>query len=210
MPASDGSRVNAIIPRWLSTALHVHPALRRRACRGGDSGELKQHFPEMMQILAAAVKAKSASCLGRHRGRQDHIPDIHLPLHSGDRAHVVTIEDAASCSSNHEDVVRPGNQASQVGGAGSRAPKRQLLINSLRMRPDRKHHRRGAWRRSVRHAAGMNTGHEGSMTTHPSNTPRRSSRLESMVAMASVNMPERIRPPADCVRISVIVQVSRI
>jgi len=122
---------------------------------------------------------------------------------------IVTIEDAAELQLKHEDVVRLETRPPNVEGLGA-VRQRQLLVNSLRMRPDRIIIGEVRGEEAFDMLQAMNTGHEGSMATIHANTSRDAlSRLESMVAMANVNMPERSVRQQIASAISVVVQVSR-
>ena len=164
---------------------------------------------EMMQILAAAVKAKISILIsgGTGAGKTTFMNILSSFIPETER--IVTIEDAAELQLKHEDVVRLETRPPNVEGLGA-VRQRQLLINSLRMRPDRIIIGEVRGDEAFDMLQAMNTGHEGSMTTIHANTSRDAlSRLESMVAMASVNMPEKSVRQQIASAISVIVQVSR-
>src|SRR5580700_67418 len=206
----DGSRVNAIIP---PLALDGPCMSIRRFGSGPVAAEalvkLKSISAEMMQILAAAVKAKISILIsgGTGAGKTTFMNILSSFIPETER--IVTIEDAAELQLKHEDVVRLETRAPNVEGLGA-VRQRQLLINSLRMRPDRIIIGEVRGDEAFDMLQAMNTGHEGSMTTIHANTSRDAlSRLESMVAMASVNMPEKSVRQQIASAISVIVQVSR-
>ena len=122
----------------------------------------------------------------------------------------MTIEDAAELQLQQEDVVRLETRPANVEGQGG-VRQRQLLINSLRMRPDRIIIGEVRGEEAFDMLQAMNTGHEGSMTTIHANTSRDAlSRLESMVAMASLNMPDRALRQQIASAISIVVQVARL
>jgi pilus assembly protein CpaF len=206
----DGSRVNAIIP---PLALDGPCMSIRRFGSGPVAADalvkLKSISAEMMQILAAAVKAKISILIsgGTGAGKTTFMNILSSFIPETER--IVTIEDAAELQLKHEDVVRLETRPPNVEGQGA-VRQRQLLINSLRMRPDRIIIGEVRGDEAFDMLQAMNTGHEGSMTTIHANTARDAlSRLESMVAMASVNMPERSVRQQIASAISVIVQVSR-
>jgi pilus assembly protein CpaF len=206
----DGSRVNAIIP---PLALDGPCMSIRRFGSGPVAADalvkLKSISAEMMQILAAAVKAKISILIsgGTGAGKTTFMNILSSFIPENER--IVTIEDAAELQLKHEDVVRLETRPPNVEGLGA-VRQRQLLINSLRMRPDRIIIGEVRGDEAFDMLQAMNTGHEGSMTTIHANTSRDAlSRLESMVAMASVNMPERSVRQQIASAISVIVQVSR-
>ena len=206
----DGSRVNAIIPPLAIDG----PCMSIRRFGSGPVASdalvrLKSISAEMMQILAAAVKAKISILIsgGTGAGKTTFMNILSSFIPETER--IVTIEDAAELQLKHEDVVRLETRPPNVEGLGA-VRQRQLLINSLRMRPDRIIIGEVRGDEAFDMLQAMNTGHEGSMTTIHANTSRDAlSRLESMVAMANVNMPERSVRQQIASAISVVVQVSR-
>src|SRR5262249_9291893 len=121
-----------------------------------------------------------------------------------------TIEDAAELQLQQENIVRLETRPANVEGQGA-IRQRHLLINSLRMRPDRIIVGEVRGEEAFDMLQAMNTGHEGSMTTIHANTPRDAiARLESMVAMANINLPDRAVRQQITSAISIIVQVSRL
>jgi pilus assembly protein CpaF len=206
----DGSRVNAIIP---PLALDGPCMSIRRFGSGPVAADalvkLKSISAEMMQILAAAVKAKISILIsgGTGAGKTTFLNILSSFIPETER--IVTIEDAAELQLKHEDVVRLETRPPNVEGLGA-VRQRQLLVNSLRMRPDRIIIGEVRGEEAFDMLQAMNTGHEGSMATIHANTSRDAlSRLESMVAMANVNMPERSVRQQIGSAISVVVQVSR-
>jgi pilus assembly protein CpaF len=206
----DGSRVNAIIP---PLAIDGPCMSIRRFGSGPVAAEalvrLKSISAEMMQILAAAVKAKISILIsgGTGAGKTTFMNILSSFIPETER--IVTIEDAAELQLKHDDVVRLETRPPNVEGLGA-VRQRQLLINSLRMRPDRIIIGEVRGDEAFDMLQAMNTGHEGSMTTIHANTSRDAlSRLESMVAMASVNMPEKSTRQQIASAISIVVQVSR-
>jgi pilus assembly protein CpaF len=206
----DGSRVNAIIP---PLALDGPCMSIRRFGSGPVAAEalvkLKSISAEMMEILAAAVKAKISILIsgGTGAGKTTFMNILSSFIPETER--IVTIEDAAELQLKHEDVVRLETRPPNVEGLGA-VRQRHLLINSLRMRPDRIIIGEVRGDEAFDMLQAMNTGHEGSMTTIHANTSRDAlSRLESMVAMANVNMPERSVRQQIASAISIVVQVSR-
>ncbi len=206
----DGSRVNAIIP---PLALDGPCMSIRRFGSGPVTAEtlvaLKSISTEMMQILAAAVKARISILIsgGTGAGKTTFLNILSGFIPETER--IITIEDAAELQLRHQDVVRLETRPPNIEGLGA-VRQRQLLINSLRMRPDRIIIGEVRGEEAFDMLQAMNTGHEGSMTTIHANTCRDAlARLESMVAMASVNLPERSVRQQIASAISVVVQVSR-
>jgi pilus assembly protein CpaF len=126
-----------------------------------------------------------------------------------DKERIVTIEDAAELMLRQRHVVRLETRPSNIEGKGA-VKARELVINALRMRPDRivVGEVRGAEALDMLQA--MNTGHDGSLTTIHANTPRDALyRLDTMVAMANLNIPDRAIRQQVASAVDIIVQVSR-
>jgi pilus assembly protein CpaF len=206
----DGSRVNAIIPPLALDG----PALSIRRFGTGPLAanqlvQLKSISAEMMEMLAAAVRARISILIsgGTGAGKTTFLNVLSQNIPQSER--IVTIEDAAELQLAQQNIVRLETRPPNVEGQGA-VRQRQLLINSLRMRPDRIIIGEVRGEEAFDMLQAMNTGHEGSMTTIHANTTRDAlSRLESMVAMASVNMPEKSVRQQIASAISIVVQVSR-
>jgi pilus assembly protein CpaF len=122
---------------------------------------------------------------------------------------VVTIEDAAELQMKQEHVVRLETRPPNIEGKGA-IRQRQLVINSLRMRPDRIIVGEVRGEETFDMLQAMNTGHEGSLTTVHANSQRDAlARLESMFSMASLNIPERAMRHQIASAIHVVVQIAR-
>ena len=206
----DGSRVNAIIP---PLALDGPSLSIRRFASGPVSGnrlvELKSISHEMMEILMAAVRARISILIsgGTGAGKTTLLNILSMNIPNNER--LVTIEDAAELRLAQENIVRLETRPPNVEGQGA-IRQRQLLINSLRMRPDRIIIGEVRGEEAFDMLQAMNTGHEGSMTTIHANTPRDAlSRLESMVAMTNLNLPEKTVRQQIASAITVVAQVSR-
>jgi len=123
---------------------------------------------------------------------------------------IVTIEDSAELQLRQDHVVRLETRPANVEGKG-RVSQRELLINSLRMRPDRIIIGEVRGGEALDMLQAMNTGHDGSMTTVHANSPRDAiSRLETMVAMAGMDIPSRMIREQIASAIDVIIQLSRL
>jgi len=132
-----------------------------------------------------------------------------LSAYISNRERIVTIEDAAELLLNQEHVVRLETRPPNIEGKGA-IYQRQLVINALRMRPDRILVGEVRGEEALDMLQAMNTGHDGSLTTIHANTPRDAlSRLETMVAMANLNLPESAIRRQIASAIDVVVQVSR-
>ena len=208
----DGSRVNAIIPPLALDG----PALSiRRFGTGPLSAEalvdLRSASPEMLQLLAAAVRARISILISGGTGAGKTTFLNMLSHYIPDSERIITIEDAAELQLAQENIVRLETRPPNVEGQGA-IKQRQLLINSLRMRPDRIIIGEVRGEESFDMLQAMNTGHEGSMTTIHANSPRDAlSRLESMVYMVpGLNLPERSVRQQIASAITIVVQCSRL
>ena len=207
----DGSRVNAIIP---PLALDGPCLSIRRFGSGPVAAEtlvkLQSISAGMLEVLAAAVKARISMLIsgGTGAGKTTFLNILSSFIPNKER--LITIEDAAELQLQQENVVRLETRPPNVEGQGG-IRQRQLLINSLRMRPDRIIIGEVRGDEAFDMLQAMNTGHEGSMTTIHANTSRDAlSRLESMVAMASLNLPARALRQQITSAISIVVQVARL
>jgi pilus assembly protein CpaF len=207
----DGSRVNAIIP---PLALDGPAVSIRRFGTTPLTAErllqLKSISPEMLEILAAAVRARISILIsgGTGAGKTTFLNMLSRYIPETER--LVTIEDAAELQLQQENVVRLETRPPNVEGNGA-VRQRQLLINSLRMRPDRIIIGEVRGEEAFDMLQAMNTGHEGSMTTIHANTSRDAlSRLESMVAMANFNLPEKAVRQQIAAAVGLVVQISRL
>jgi pilus assembly protein CpaF len=206
----DGSRVNAIIP---PLALDGPCMSIRRFGTGPIAPDalvkLKSISAEMLEILAAAVKARLSILIsgGTGAGKTSFLNILSSFIPESER--LVTIEDAAELQLQQQNVVRLETRPPNVEGLGA-IRQRQLLINSLRMRPDRIIIGEVRGEEAFDMLQAMNTGHEGSLATIHANTSRDAlMRLESMVAMANINIPERSVRQQIASAITVVVQLSR-
>lgn len=206
----DGSRVNAIIPPLALDG----PALSIRRFGTGPVGasqlvELKSISPEMLELVAGAVRARISVLIsgGTGAGKTTFLNILSQYIPQTER--IVTIEDAAELQLAQQNIVRLETRPPNIEGVGA-IRQRQLLINSLRMRPDRIILGEVRGEEAFDMLQAMNTGHEGSMATIHANTPRDAlSRLESMVAMTNMNLPEKSVRQQIASAVTIIVQVSR-
>lgn len=207
----DGSRVNAIIPPLALDG----PCLSIRRFGSGPVAadtliKLQSISAGMLEVLAAAVKARISMLIsgGTGAGKTTFLNILSSFIPHKER--LITIEDAAELQLQQENVVRLETRPPNVEGQGG-IRQRQLLINSLRMRPDRIIVGEVRGDEAFDMLQAMNTGHEGSMTTIHANTSRDAlSRLESMVAMANLNLPDRALRQQIASAISIVVQVARL
>ena len=208
---ADGSRVNAIIP---PLALDGPSLSIRRFGRAPVSADemldLSCLSPEMLELLKAAVRARISILISGGTGSGKTTFLNMLSKHIPERERIVTIEDAAELQIQQENVVRLETRPPNIEGNGA-VRQRQLVINSLRMRPDRIVVGEVRGDEAFDMLQAMNTGHEGSMTTIHANSPRDAlARIESMVAMASLNLTDRAIRQQIASAIGIVVQLSRL
>ena len=208
----DGSRVNAIIP---PLALDGPSMSIRRFGTGPLAAnqlvQLKSISAEMMELLSAAVRARLSILIsgGTGAGKTTFLNILSQYIPQNER--VITIEDAAELQLAQENIVRLETRPPNVEGQGA-IRQRQLLINCLRMRPDRIIIGECRGEEAFDMLQAMNTGHEGSMTTVHANTARDAAltRLESMVAMTNLNLPEKTVRAQIASALTIVVQASRL
>src|SRR5450432_2434246 len=186
---SDGSRVNAIIPPLaLDGALLSIRRFSTDKLMPDDLVAKGAMTPGMMRLLEAAVKARLNIIVsgGTGAGKTTLLNALSWFISPKDR--ILTIEDAAELQLKQPHVVRLETRPANLEGHGA-VRQRQLLINSLRMRPDRIIVGEVRGEEALDMLQAMNTGHDGSLTTVHANTPRDAiSRLEVMVSLANGNM----------------------
>jgi len=208
---ADGSRVNAIIPPLAVDG----PCLSiRRFGRDPLTADdlLNNHSltPPMLDLMRGCVKARLNVLISGGTGAGKTTFLNVLSSFISNRERIVTIEDAAELQLHQEHVVRLETRPPNIEGKGA-IHQRQLVINSLRMRPDRIIVGEVRGEEALDMLQAMNTGHDGSLTTIHANTPRDAlARLETMVAMASLNIPESAIRRQISSAIDVVVQVSRL
>jgi pilus assembly protein CpaF len=206
----DGSRINAIIPPLALDG----PSLSIRRFGTGPLAanqlvQLKSISAPMMEVLRAAVRARISILIsgGTGAGKTTFLNILSQNIPQTER--VITIEDAAELRLAQENIVRLETRPPNVEGKGA-IRQRQLLINSLRMRPDRIIIGEVRGEEAFDMLQAMNTGHEGSMATIHANTARDAiSRLESMVAMTGMTLPEKTVRQQISSAITIVVQISR-
>ncbi len=207
----DGSRVNAIIP---PLALDGPCLSIRRFGRDPltDKNLLEnQSLTEaMLELLAALVRGRLNLLISGGTGAGKTTLLNVLSQYIPDTERIVTIEDAAELQLRQDHVVRLETRPPNIEGQGA-VRQRQLLINSLRMRPDRIIVGEVRGEEAFDMLQAMNTGHEGSLTTVHANSPRDAlSRVENMVSMANLNIPDRAVRQQIASALNVVVQVSRL
>jgi pilus assembly protein CpaF len=208
---ADGSRVNAIIPP-LALDGPVLSIRRFRTDKLGarDMVERDSLTEPMLAFLKACVGARLNVVVSGGTGAGK---TTFLNILSGfisDRERIVTIEDAAELSLRQRHVVRLETRPPNIEGKGA-VRQRQLVINALRMRPDRIIVGEVRGEEALDMLQAMNTGHDGSLTTIHANSPRDALyRLDTMVAMANLNIPDRAIRQQVASAVDIIVQMTRL
>ena len=206
----DGSRVNAIIPplaldgpalsirRFPLDRLDAHDLIARRT--------LTQ---PMLDFLQAAIACRLNIVVSGGTGAGKTTMLNVLSSFINERERIITIEDAAELVLRQRHVVRLETRPANIEGKGA-IKQRHLVINALRMRPDRIILGEVRGDEALDMLQAMNTGHDGSLTTIHANTPRDALyRLDTMVAMTNLNIPERAIRQQVSSAINLIIQVSR-
>src|SRR5688500_2580094 len=207
---ADGSRGNAIIPPLAVDgpllSIRRFPAERLKA---DDQASFKPLTAPMLQFLSLCVKARRNFLITGGTGAgQTTLLNVRS-VFIGGHERIVTIEDAAELQLNQEHVVRLETRPPNVEGKGA-IRQRQLMVNALRMRPDRIVVGEVRSEEALDMLQAMNTGHDGSLTTVHANTPRDAlARIETMIAMGSTNLPERAMRQQIASAIQLVVQQSR-
>ncbi len=207
----DGSRVNAIIPPLAVDgpllSIRRFPAERLKA---DDLVNLRAMTRPMLDFLSHCVKAKLNCLISGGTGAGKTTLLNVLSGYIGDRERIVTIEDAAELQLHQEHVARLETRPPNVEGKGA-IRQRQLVINALRMRPDRIVVGEVRGEEALDMLQAMNTGHDGSLTTVHANTPRDAlSRIETMIATGAMNLPERAMRQQISSAIQIVVQQTRL
>jgi pilus assembly protein CpaF len=207
---ADGSRVNAIIPPLALDG----PAMSIRRFRtdrlGATDLVARESWTEPMMIFLKAAIACRLNLIvsgGTGAGKTTLLNILSSFINADER--IVTIEDAAELKLRQRHVVRLETRPANIEGKGS-VRARELVVNALRMRPDRIIVGEVRSEEALDMLQAMNTGHDGSLTTVHANSPRDALyRLDTMVAMANLNIPERAVRQQIASAVNVIVQVSR-
>ncbi len=186
---SDGSRVNAIIaPLAVDGPLLSIRRFSTDKLMPADLVERYAVTQGMMELLEACVKAKLNIIISGGTGSGKTTLLNALSVFTNSKERIVTIEDAAELQLKQPHVVRLETRPPNLEGNGA-VRQRQLLVNSLCTRPDRIVVGEVRGEEALDMLQAMNTGHDGSLTTVHSNSPRDAiSRLEVMVSMANSNM----------------------
>jgi pilus assembly protein CpaF len=207
---ADGSRVNAIIPPLALDG----PAMSIRRFRTDKLGAkdlvTRDSWTDpMLEFLRAAIACRLNLIVSGGTGAGKTTLLNVLSSFIGAHERVVTIEDAAELVLRQRHVVRLETRPANIEGKGA-VRARELVVNALRMRPDRIIVGEVRSEEALDMLQAMNTGHDGSLTTVHANSQRDALyRLDTMVAMANLNIPERAIRQQIASAINLIVQVSR-
>jgi pilus assembly protein CpaF len=206
----DGSRVNVIIPplavdgpilsirRFGKSPLGAEDLLRNQALT-----------PPMLEFLRGCVKARLIIVVSGGTGSGKTTLLNVLSGFISDRERIITIEDSAELQMKQEHVVRLETRPPNVEGKGA-IKQRELVINALRMRPDRVVLGEVRGEETLDMLQAMNTGHDGSITTIHANTPRDAlARLETMAMMGEVRLAEKAVRAQIASAVHVIIQAAR-
>jgi pilus assembly protein CpaF len=206
----DGSRVNVIIPPLAIDGPVL--SIRRFGTVPLEAEDLianKSLTPQMLELLRGAVKARINIVISGGTGAGKTTLLNVLSSFISEKERIVTIEDSAELQLKQEHCVRLECRPPNVEGKGA-VRQRELMINSLRMRPDRIVVGEVRGEEALDMLQAMNTGHDGSITTVHANSPRDAiSRIETMALMANLNLPEKAVRQQIASAIGVIVQISR-
>ena len=206
----DGSRVNIVIPPLAVDGPLL--SIRRFGSSPLTSDDLIRHralTPQMLEILKCAVKARLNIVVsgGTGAGKTTLLNVLSGYISPDER--ICTIEDSAELQIKQEHVVRLECRPPNVEGKGA-IRQRELVINALRMRPDRIILGEIRGEEALDMLQAMNTGHDGSITTIHANNPRDAiARLETMAMMGSVSLPEKAIRAQIASAVHIIIQASR-
>ena len=207
----DGSRVNVVIPP-LSIDGPIMSIRRFGRVPIGIEQLLAFHTitPDMLELLQAAVQARLNIVISGGTGSGKTTLLNVLSSFISERERIVSIEDSAELQMQQPHVVRLECRPPNVEGKGA-VRQRELVINALRMRPDRIVVGEVRGGEALDMLQAMNTGHDGSLTTIHANNPRDAiARLETMSLMAEINLPDKAIRQQIASAVSVIVQVARL
>src|SRR6056297_373674 len=206
----DGSRVNATLPPVTidGPTLSIRRFGRRRL-RSEDLGRLGMFSPPMIEFLRLAIRGRINMIVsgGTGSGKSTFLGALAEAIPASER--IITIEDAAELQLDQRHVVRMETRPPNIEGEG-RIVARDLVVNALRMRPDRIIVGEVRSAEALDMMQAMNTGHDGSLTTIHANSPRDAiARLETMVLMAGIDLPARAIREQAVSAIDIVIQVKR-
>jgi pilus assembly protein CpaF len=208
---ADGSRVNAIIPPLALDGPVL--SIRRFGAERLTVNDLIQFNsipPQIAEVAAACVKSRLNMLVSGGTGAGKTTLLNCLSNFIPDNERIVTIEDSAELKLQQDHIVRLETRPSNIEGQGA-VTARDLVRNALRMRPDRIVIGEVRGGEALDMMQAMNTGHDGSISTVHANSARDAlSRLETMMLMAGINLPERALREQVASALDVIVQLTRL
>ena len=207
---ADGSRVNVIIPPLAIDGPHL--SIRRFGHIPISEENLLANqtvTPQMLELIKGAVRSRLNIVISGGTGAGKTTLLNVLSGYISEKERIVTIEDSAELIMKQRHVVRLECRPANVEGTGA-IKQRQLVINSLRMRPDRIVVGEVRGEEALDMLQAMNTGHDGSLTTVHANNPRDAvARMETMALMANLNLPEKAIRRQIASAIAIVIQVAR-
>ncbi len=208
---ADGSRVNVIIPPLAIDGAHMSIRKFKKDVLSGDDLIRNEAMARpMFELLQGIVKCRLNVLIsgGTGAGKTTLLNVLSESVPLTER--IVTIEDSAELQMRQPHVVRLETRPANIEGVGEVA-QRMLLINALRMRPDRIIMGEVRGSEAVDMLQAMNTGHDGSLTTLHANNPRDAlARLETMISMAGLNLAEKGMRQQIANAVNVVIQVARL
>jgi pilus assembly protein CpaF len=207
---ADGSRVNVIIPPLAIDGPHLSIRRFGHVPITEDDLLVNQTLTQpMLELLRGAVRARLNIVVSGGTGAGKTTLLNVLSGYISDKERIVTIEDSAELQMKQRHVVRLECRPANVEGKGA-IMQRQLVINSLRMRPNRIIVGEVRSEEALDMLQAMNTGHDGSLTTIHANSPRDAiARMETMAVMANLNLPEKAIRKQIASAITLVLQVAR-
>jgi pilus assembly protein CpaF len=207
----DGSRVNVIIPPLALDGPSMSIRRFRTDRLGADDLVDRESLTRpMLEFLKGAIGARLNVIVsgGTGAGKTTMLNVLSGFISTAER--VVTIEDAAELTLRQRHVVRLETRPPNIEGKGA-IRQRHLVINALRMRPDRIIVGEVRGEEALDMLQAMNTGHDGSLTTIHANSPRDALyRLDTMIAMANLNIPDRAVRQQVASAVNLVIQVTRL
>ncbi len=207
---ADGSRVNVIIPPLAIDGAHL--SIRRFGHIPITEDDLLKNqtlTQPMLELLRGAVKSRLNIVISGGTGAGKTTLLNVLSGYISEKERIVTVEDSAELQMKQRHCVRLETRPANIEGRGA-VMQRQLVINCLRMRPDRIVVGEVRGEEALDMLQAMNTGHDGSLTTVHANNPRDAiARIETMAMMANLNLPEKAVRRQIASAIQLIVQISR-
>jgi pilus assembly protein CpaF len=207
----NNSRVNAVIPPLAVDGPHMSiRRFRQDTMKGEDlinGGALSQ---PMLELLSGVVKARLNVLVsgGTGAGKTTLLNILSTSIPHNER--IITIEDSAELQLQQPHTVRLETRPANIEGRGE-VSQRMLVVNALRMRPDRIIVGEVRGSEAVDMLQAMNTGHDGSLTTLHANSPRDAlTRLETLVSMANLNLPDKAVRQQIASALDVVIQLSRL